>query len=78
MSPSIAVFGVGPGLGQAIARRYARQVRRRPRCPGRSRLICWLSDLVWEMPTVDAEHLADLLWTMHRTRSQPEAIYPAR
>ncbi len=25
MSPSIAVFGVGPGLGQAIARRYARE-----------------------------------------------------
>jgi short-subunit dehydrogenase len=25
MSPSIAVFGAGPGLGQAIARRYARE-----------------------------------------------------
>jgi short-subunit dehydrogenase len=25
MSPSIAVFGVGPGLGQAVARRYARE-----------------------------------------------------
>jgi short-subunit dehydrogenase len=25
MSPSIAVFGVGPGLGRAIARRYARE-----------------------------------------------------
>lgn len=35
-------------------------------------------DAVWEMPTVDPEHLADLLWTMHRTRSQQEAIYPAR
>jgi short-subunit dehydrogenase len=33
---------------------------------------------LWEMPTVDPEHLADLLWTMHRTRSQPEAIYPPR
>ena len=31
---------------------------------------------VWEMQTVDPSHLADLLWTMHRTRSQPEAIYP--
>jgi short-subunit dehydrogenase len=35
-------------------------------------------DPVWEMPTVDPEHLADLLWTMHRTRGQPEATYPAR
>ena len=25
MSPSIAVFGVGPGLGQAVARRYAQE-----------------------------------------------------
>jgi len=33
---------------------------------------------VWEMPTVDPVHLADLLWTMHRTRGQPEATYPAR
>ena len=33
---------------------------------------------VWEMPTVDPAHLADLLWTMHRTRGRPEAIYPAR
>ena len=35
-------------------------------------------DPVWEMPTVDPAYLADLLWTMHRTRGQPEAIYPAR
>ena len=25
MSKSIAVFGAGPGLGQAVARRYARE-----------------------------------------------------
>ena len=31
---------------------------------------------VWEMPTVDPDHLADLLWTMHRTKGQPEATYP--
>lgn len=31
---------------------------------------------VWEMPTVDPEHLADLLWTMHSTKGQREAIYP--
>ena len=33
-------------------------------------------DPVWEMPTVDPEHLAGLLWTMHRTKGQREAIYP--
>ena len=33
-------------------------------------------DPVWEMPTVDPEHLADLLWTMHATNGEPEAIYP--
>jgi short-subunit dehydrogenase len=33
-------------------------------------------DPVWEMPTVDPEHLAGLLWTMHATRGQREAIYP--
>jgi short-subunit dehydrogenase len=27
-------------------------------------------------PTVDPAHLADLLWTMHRTKGQPEASYP--
>jgi short-subunit dehydrogenase len=31
-----------------------------------------------EMPTVDPAHLADLLWIMHSTRSQPEATYPER
>ena len=29
-------------------------------------------------PTVDPAHLADLLWTMHSTKGQPEAIYPER
>lgn len=33
-------------------------------------------DPVWEMPTVDPEHLADLIWTMHDTKGQREAIYP--
>ena len=33
---------------------------------------------VWEMPTVDPAHLADLLWTMHCTKGQPEASYPER
>jgi short-subunit dehydrogenase len=33
-------------------------------------------DSVWAMPTVDSAHLANLLWTMHRTKGQREAIYP--
>ena len=33
-------------------------------------------DPVWEMATVDPEHLAGLLWTMHGRKGQPEAIYP--
>jgi short-subunit dehydrogenase len=33
-------------------------------------------DPVWEMPTVDPEYLAGLLWTMHATRGQRETIYP--
>jgi short-subunit dehydrogenase len=31
---------------------------------------------VWEMPSVDPAHLADLLWIMHHTKRQPEATYP--
>ena len=31
---------------------------------------------VWEMTTVDPDHLADLLWTMHATKGQSEAVYP--
>ena len=31
---------------------------------------------VWEMPAVDPEHLAGLLWTMHSTKGQREVIYP--
>ncbi|HEX3712070.1 MAG TPA: SDR family NAD(P)-dependent oxidoreductase [Trebonia sp.] len=30
----------------------------------------------WEMPVVDPEHLASLLWTMHATRDQREVRYP--
>jgi NAD(P)-dependent dehydrogenase (short-subunit alcohol dehydrogenase family) len=29
-----------------------------------------------DIPTVDPTHLADLLWTMHNTTSQPETVYP--
>jgi len=29
------------------------------------------------MPEVDPDDLADLLWTMHSTKSGPEATYPA-
>jgi short-subunit dehydrogenase len=31
---------------------------------------------VWQMPTVDPGHLADLLWTMHMTKDQREARCP--
>jgi hypothetical protein len=30
-----------------------------------------------DMPEVDPDDLAGLLWTMHSTKSQPEATYPA-
>ncbi len=30
----------------------------------------------WEMPTVDPEQLAGLLWTMHSTKGPREAIFP--
>ena len=33
-------------------------------------------DPVWEMPTVDPDHLADLLWSMHTTKGPAEATYP--
>jgi short-subunit dehydrogenase len=35
-------------------------------------------DPVWEMATVDPAYLANMLWTMHATKRQPEAIYPER
>jgi hypothetical protein len=28
------------------------------------------------VPTVDPEHLAGLLWTMHGTKSHRDAVYP--
>jgi short-subunit dehydrogenase len=31
---------------------------------------------VWEMQTIGPDHLADLLWTMHSKKGQPEATYP--
>ena len=31
---------------------------------------------VWQMPTVDPDHLADPLWTMHCTKKQAEVFYP--
>jgi short-subunit dehydrogenase len=31
---------------------------------------------VWEMATVDPDRLADMLWTMHGAREQPEVVYP--
>jgi short-subunit dehydrogenase len=29
-----------------------------------------------DMPEIDPDQLADLLWSMHHTRDKPEAIYP--
>jgi len=107
MSNSIAVFGAGPGLGQAVARRYAREGYAVTPVGRRQDLHAEVAekgvyvgmlyigaaiknsafhaemekakaagDPVWDMPTVDPEHLAGLLWTMHGTRGQREAIYP--
>ena len=33
-------------------------------------------DPVWEMPTADPAHLADILWNMHCTKGRAEATYP--
>lgn len=72
MSKSIAVFGVGPGLGQAVARRYAKEGHAVAEMEkGRA-----AGDPVWEMPAVDPDHLVGLLWTMHGTKGQREAVYP--
>ena len=37
-----------------------------------------VGELAWEMPVVDSALLADLLWSMHSTKAQPEATYPER
>jgi short-subunit dehydrogenase len=31
---------------------------------------------VWEMPSADPAHLAEMLWKMHSTKNQAEAFYP--
>ncbi len=109
MSKSIAVFGAGPGLGQAVARRYAREgyavtlVARRsepldrlakdltsagatahvitadlsdtgatPRLPSRFALRPATSTPF----TMHPPQTPGLLWTMHSTKGQREAIYP--
>jgi short-subunit dehydrogenase len=33
---------------------------------------------VWQMPTVDPGHLADLLWDMHSAKTPMEVVYPGR
>ena len=107
MPKSIAVFGAGPGLGQAVARRYAREGYAVTLVGRRQELHAEVAekgvyvgmlyigaaiknsafhaemekakaagDPVWDMPTVDPEHLAGLLWTTHGTRGQREVIYP--
>jgi short-subunit dehydrogenase len=54
-------------IGAAIERSVFYAEREAARAAGAS---------VPEMPTADPHHLADLLWTMHSTKSRPEATYP--
>jgi short-subunit dehydrogenase len=96
MAKSIAVFGAGPGLGQAAQRNYLQslhaEVAEKGVYVGRLYIGAVIQNSAFhaEMeaaraagapirewgPTADPAHLADLLWTMHSTRGQAEAIYP--
>jgi short-subunit dehydrogenase len=67
---AVAAQGVYVGglyIGAAIEHSVFHAQREAARAAGAS---------VPEMPTADPHHLADLLWTMHHTKSQPEATYP--
>jgi short-subunit dehydrogenase len=61
------VYVGGLYIGAAIERSAFHADREAARAAGAS---------VPEMPTADPHHLADLLWTMHSTKSRPEATYP--
>jgi NAD(P)-dependent dehydrogenase (short-subunit alcohol dehydrogenase family) len=76
LSKSIAAFGARPALGRAVAQRYAREGHRIVLVARQAARAADVS--VPEMPTADPDHLADLLWTMHSTKSRPEATYPER
>ena len=79
MSKSIAVFGAGPGLGQAVARQYARKgyavtlVARRPEQLDRLAEELTSAGATAHVITAD---LSDTAWTMHDTKGQPEIVYP--
>jgi short-subunit dehydrogenase len=60
------VYVGGLYIGAAIERSVFHAEREAARAAGAS---------VPEMPTADPDHLADLLWTMHSTKSRPEATY---
>jgi short-subunit dehydrogenase len=61
------VYVGGLYVGAAIERSAFHAQREAARAAGAS---------VPDMPTVDPHLLADLLWTMHQTRTRPEATYP--
>jgi short-subunit dehydrogenase len=86
----------GPGPAQAAQRNYLQSLHSEVADKGvyvgmlyvgavieNSAFHAWLQDAKaagtptreWG-PTVSAAHLADLLWDMHSTKSEPEAIYP--
>jgi NAD(P)-dependent dehydrogenase (short-subunit alcohol dehydrogenase family) len=50
MSKSIAVFGAGPGLGQAVARRYAREGYAVTLVARRSEPLDRLAKVLWRAP----------------------------
>jgi short-subunit dehydrogenase len=62
------VYVGGLYIGAAIKRTPFYERREAERAAGAA---------VPEMPEADPDDLADLLWTMHSTKSQPEATYPA-
>jgi short-subunit dehydrogenase len=61
------VYVGGLYIGAAIKRTPYYERREADRAAGQP---------VPDMPEVDPDELAELLWTMHNTRSQPEATYP--
>ena len=72
-SKSIAVFGAGPGLGQAVAHGAAIEQSAFYTEMERAKAA---GEPFWEMRTVAPAHLADLLGSMHGTKKQAEAFYP--
>ena len=78
MPKSIAVFGAGPGLGQGVyvGMLYVGAAIKNSAFHAELEQAKAAGEPVWEMATVDPGHLAGLIWTMHSTKGQREAIYP--